>query len=191
MSVVIYDPATERIHADSIMVDGHHRSTAQKIFTYTALFKKRNGEETEERGLAGFVGDPAIGYALIDAYTNGGYEGCEQRRKELLATMNENYANSGDILIIPEHTAYMWISSGLSRPFFPVPKQLMVIGHPQITSRVYMRVNDGESVDTALREIIAHNKERDADGLVDHPLMTLSMGGANDYCQFQLQDIVR
>ncbi len=191
MSIVIYDPATERIHADSIMVDGRHRSMAQKIFTYTAIFKKRNGEETEERGLAGFVGDPAIGYALIDAYTDGGYEGCEQRRKELLATMNEEDANSGDILIIPEHTAYMWISSGLSRPFFPVPKQLMAIGHAQITSRVYMRVDDGESIDTALSETITHNQERDADGLVDHPIMTLSMGGTKDHCRFQLQDVVR
>lgn len=191
MSIVIYDPKEERMYADSIIVNGSHRFEAQKIFTYTARFNKRNGEETEERGLAGFVGDIAFGYALIDAYTQGGAEGCEKFRRDLMSTVkNEDDTYSGDILIVPEHSAYMWLTSGLSRPLYPIPKQFLAIGHSQITSRLHMLVSNGQDIGSALNDCILHSSVRDSDGLVEFPVMTLSMSGKNDTCRFYTQDIV-
>ncbi|MDC9589806.1 hypothetical protein PSI23_10980 [Xenorhabdus sp. XENO-10] len=106
MSVVIYDAQENRLYADSLCVDNYHRMTVQKIFTYNlncANNNRPNASEVlfHEHGLAGFVGNPSIGYAIIHAYMCGGMNFCEQTRKELLAHLrDDDDADTGNILIM-------------------------------------------------------------------------------------------
>ncbi|WP_426575417.1 hypothetical protein ACP179_00665 (plasmid) [Xenorhabdus stockiae] len=197
MSVVIYDALENCLYADSLCVDNYHRMTIQKIFTYNLngtkdTFPNASEMSFHERGLAGFVGDPSIGYALIHAYMCGGMNFCEQTRKELLAHLRDtDDANTGNILIIPEKQNYLWLTSGLSVPFFPVPKQRIVIGDAQITSRVYSNLDHGMSPKEAIEDVCQVSGKFDAAHLVSGPVIHVTTSSQNQELFINLNDIIR
>ncbi|PHM35900.1 hypothetical protein [Xenorhabdus innexi] len=187
MSVVLYDAQENCLYADSICVDNYHRMTVQKVFTYHL-----DRTNDDERGLAGFVGDPSIGYALIHAYRCGGMNFCEQTRTELLTHFRDSEeGDTGNILIIPEKQPYMWVTSGLSAPFFPVPKQRIVIGDPQITSRVYSNLDHGMLPKEAIEDACCVSKKFDAVHLVSEPVIHISISSPNTEMLINLNDVVR
>ena len=177
MSVVAYFSRGETLYADSICVDGYHRMLAQKAFRYVAEIQE--GAKTDaphkESGSAGFVGDPAIGFALITAYGEGGLLAFEERRKELLETLpDKEDRQSGDILIVPDEGSCMWLTSGLSRPLFPVPKQDLVLGTAQMTSRVWQAFDDTGDMEQAIYTAITSSERRDDSALACHPVIRVS-----------------
>lgn len=170
MSIVGYSSLTKTLYADSICVDGYHRFHAQKAFRYVRM----TDGGVKETGSAGFVGDPGIGFALVTAYTQGGFSGVEAARQALLPQLPPEDITTGDVLVVPDEGLYMWLTQGLSRPFFPIPKQDFLIGHSQLTSRVWMGLGKSANMEQAILDAISCSEHNDDSHLGCGPLIRLS-----------------
>ncbi|MDC9589807.1 hypothetical protein PSI23_10985 [Xenorhabdus sp. XENO-10] len=85
----------------------------------------------------------------------------------------------------------MWLTSGLSVPFFPVPKQRIVIGDAQITSRVYSNLDHGMSPKEAIEDACWVSGKFDAAHLVSGPVIHVTTSSQNSEMLIDLNEILR